>query len=144
MHITLSEKIRLVRWRLKLLQYQFYDNICYMSEARYIENKDKYENIDQHLKSKNTLWSEHRYSESYNRTIEKLDAKYDLNPKDLTIGEKARILRLRAGDTLEDAGKKLCRSSIWVSGAENCIFYKRKRTSQNNAQELCDLYTTKK
>ena len=140
MHLTQSEKIRLVRWRLHLTQYQFFGVICCMGEARYIENRDKYAQKEPHLKNDNILWCERKYSKSYNRTIAKLEIEYGLDTGDLTLGEKAKILRERSGDTMKDAGKKFNRSYDWIVRAERGVFFKYKKTSQNNAQELYDFY----
>ncbi len=142
MHLTQSEKILLVRWRLQLTQHQFYGSICSIKEAIYIENKEKYKNQAYRHKSKTQRYIENKYSKSYNDTIEKLSAIYDLNPKDLTIGEKARIMRERAGDSITAASKKLDRCVVWITNAERGVFYKHKRTSQNNAQELYEFYTS--
>jgi len=113
-----------------------------MGEARYIENKDKYENIEHHRKSKKTLWYESRYGRSFNDTMAQLDAEYGVNPENLTIAEKAKILRQRAGDTIEDAGRKLGKSHEWISRTEGGRIYAYGKTSQDNEQALYDLYKT--
>ncbi len=137
MQLTQSERIRLVRRRLKLTRHQFYGSICSPDEARYIEHTEKYENCSS--KNRNMHSYVERCRKSHYAILDVLRTKYSDYPLNVTTGEKAMILRWRAGYTINDISKKIGRSRIWVLNAENGAL-RYDEHNETHAQELCDLY----
>ena len=110
MKLTEQDRIKITRLRLGLKQCEFYDGICDQQMGSYIEIADL----------KNSCKS---FISTYNRILKTLNEKYDLAPKNIKIGELAKILRIKDGDSIRNAGKSIGRSHVWVIAAEKGKYF---------------------
>ena len=109
MKLTLKEKIRLARKRSGLTQKEFYKGICDRQCGSYFETNNK--NINS------------TYESMADEVSKKIHERYNLEQMDVTVGEFAKILRQRAGDSIVEAANKVNRSRVWVISAEKGDFF---------------------
>lgn len=86
MKLTQKEKILLARWRLKLNQKQFYEGICDQQTGSCLESdnwKGEQARIDAITK--------------------KIKQTYNCNPRNITIAEMIKLMRIRLGIKLSAA-----------------------------------------
>lgn len=86
MKLTQSEKILLTRWRLKFNQKKFYQGICDQQTGSYLES--------------GTWKGDIARIESITKKIKQT---YSCRPKNITIGEMIKLMRLRLGIKLSEA-----------------------------------------
>lgn len=107
MKLKEREVIGLIRYRTKQSQKVFYEGLCDQQAGSWIET---------HF--------ERGVNPDYDKIVDLILKHSTL--KNLTIGEVARILRIRHGDTIRQAAKKIGMSHVWVIAAERGKYFAEK------------------